>query len=203
MTGRVRICTQIERFTPNGVIFAGTGEHEQVDAVVFATGYQFKFPFLPESVVKVEEGNRINLFKYMFPPHLPHPHTLAFIGLVQPLGPIMPMAELQARWAVNLLNNAVAANAKSESESSSLGHVLALPDSTAMLTDIEHKRNSSRFYVSARHTVSMDWLPTMDEYATLIGCRPNLWHYLLTDIKLWAKLLFGPANSYQYRLTGK
>ena len=46
--------------------------------------------------------NAVNLYKYVFPSHLPHA-TLAIIGLVQPIGAFMPIAELQCRWFVNLL----------------------------------------------------------------------------------------------------
>ncbi|KAJ8388459.1 hypothetical protein AAFF_G00133350 [Aldrovandia affinis] len=42
--------------------------------------------------------NKTSLYKYMYPPGLERP-TLAIIGLVQPLGAIMPISEMQARWA--------------------------------------------------------------------------------------------------------
>ena len=46
-------------------------------------------------------GNKATLYKYMFPPGLERP-TLAVIGLVQPLGAIMPISEMQARWATRV-----------------------------------------------------------------------------------------------------
>ena len=46
-------------------------------------------------------GNKANLYKYMFPPGLERP-TLVVIGLVQPLGAIMPISEMQARWATRV-----------------------------------------------------------------------------------------------------
>jgi len=67
---------------------------------VFATGYSFSFPFLASHVVSVSE-NKASLYKYVFPPELDRP-TLAVIGLVQPLGAIMPIAEMQARWATRV-----------------------------------------------------------------------------------------------------
>ena len=45
--------------------------------------------------------NKASLYKYVFPPELDRP-TLAIIGLVQPLGSIMPVSELQARWATRV-----------------------------------------------------------------------------------------------------
>lgn len=51
-------------------------------------------------VVSVSE-NKTSLYKYIFPPELEQP-TLAIIGLVQPLGAIMPISEMQARWATRV-----------------------------------------------------------------------------------------------------
>lgn len=67
---------------------------------VFATGYQFSFPFLTSNVIPVSQ-NKTSLYKYVFPAGLDRP-TLAVIGLVQPLGAIMPIAEIQARWATRV-----------------------------------------------------------------------------------------------------
>ncbi|KAG0425663.1 hypothetical protein HPB47_027177 [Ixodes persulcatus] len=61
-----------------------------------------KFPFLSESLVRVED-NRLALFKYVFPVRLKRPETLSFLGYIQPLGAINPIAEVQARWVVQLL----------------------------------------------------------------------------------------------------
>jgi dimethylaniline monooxygenase (N-oxide forming) len=54
---------------------------------MFATGYVFGFPFLDESVLKVEQ-NRVDLYKYIFPPNLKK-QTLSIIGCVQPLGAVI------------------------------------------------------------------------------------------------------------------
>ena len=88
----------VQEFTETSAIFED-GTREDIDAVVFATGYSFSFPFLEGCVKAVE--NQIPLYKFMFPPDLEKP-TLAFIGLVQPLGAIMPISELQCRWATRV-----------------------------------------------------------------------------------------------------
>jgi len=77
-------------------------EYQRGPAVfqVFATGYSFSFPFLSSSVLPVS-GNKAALYKYVFPPALDR-STLAVIGLVQPLGAIMPISEMQARWATRV-----------------------------------------------------------------------------------------------------
>ena len=43
----------VKEFTENGVIF-DDGTSEEVDAVIFATGYRLHFPFLDDSVIKVK-----------------------------------------------------------------------------------------------------------------------------------------------------
>ncbi|MGO8950322.1 MAG: hypothetical protein ACLQUY_22215 [Ktedonobacterales bacterium] len=41
------------------------------DAIVCCTGYTFRFPFLPTTLVKIR-NNRMNLYKHVFPPALPN-----------------------------------------------------------------------------------------------------------------------------------
>lgn len=72
----------------------------QVDVIVFATGYSYDFPFLPASIKKTS-GHRIGLYKHVFPPTLEHP-TLAVVGFIHALGAIMPQAEMQSRWVTRV-----------------------------------------------------------------------------------------------------
>ena len=70
----------LERLDGDGVVFTD-GSREQVDAIVWATGYNVRFPFfdLPE-LAPVE--NKFSLFKRMVKPGF---ETLFFLGLAQPL----------------------------------------------------------------------------------------------------------------------
>ncbi|CAF90720.1 unnamed protein product, partial [Tetraodon nigroviridis] len=97
LSGTIQVKPNIRRFQGSSVEFDDGSVVEDVDLVVFATGYRFSFPFLPSNVTSVSE-NQTSLYKYVFPPELQRP-TLAIIGLVQPLGAIMPISEMQARWA--------------------------------------------------------------------------------------------------------
>uniref|UniRef100_UPI00398F4D23 flavin-containing monooxygenase 5-like isoform X2 n=1 Tax=Pristiophorus japonicus TaxID=55135 RepID=UPI00398F4D23 len=99
ISGAVLVKPNVKQFTETAAVFED-GTAEDIDVVVFATGYTFSFPFLEESVVKVDK-NHVSLHKYVFPPQLEQP-TLAIIGLVQPVGAIMPISELQARWATRV-----------------------------------------------------------------------------------------------------
>uniref|UniRef100_A0A8C0IVY8 Flavin-containing monooxygenase n=1 Tax=Chelonoidis abingdonii TaxID=106734 RepID=A0A8C0IVY8_CHEAB len=99
ISGKVLVKPNIREFTETGAIFEDGTREEDIDAVFFATGYSFSFPFLQDCVKVVE--NQVSLYKFIFPPHLEKP-TLAFIGLIQPLGAIMPIAELQSRLAIQV-----------------------------------------------------------------------------------------------------
>ncbi|XP_063323767.1 flavin-containing monooxygenase 5-like [Pelmatolapia mariae] len=100
LSGTVQVKPNIRRFQGSSVEFDDGSVVEDVDLVVGVTGYRFSFPFLASQVVSVS-NNKASLYKYVFPPELEHP-TLAIIGLVQPLGSIMPISELQARWATRV-----------------------------------------------------------------------------------------------------
>lgn len=77
----------------------------QVDVVVFATGYNYSFPFLP-SDLQAKCGYRLRLYKHVFPPAQARP-TLAVVGFIHALGSINSLAEMQARWATRVFKGKV------------------------------------------------------------------------------------------------
>lgn len=100
MTGKVQVRCHIQHFTADGVVLED-GSHIQVDHVVMATGYDYKFSFLDETILKLD-NNDTDLYKYVFPPE--RQPTLAVIGLIQAIGSVMPIAEIQARWAARIFS---------------------------------------------------------------------------------------------------
>ncbi|XP_038038882.2 flavin-containing monooxygenase 5-like [Anas platyrhynchos] len=183
ISGRVRVKPNVREFTETSAIFED-GTREDIDAVVFATGYSFSFPFLEECVKVVE--NQVSLYKYVFPVDLEKP-TLAFIGFIQPLGAIMPISELQCRWATRVFKG-----------------LSTLPPRHTMEADIKHKKEemAKRYVASRRHTIQVDYIPYMDELACQLGVKPNLPLLFLTDPPLALEVLLGPCTPYQYRLRG-
>ncbi|XP_053928866.1 flavin-containing monooxygenase 5 isoform X2 [Cuculus canorus] len=183
ISGRVLVKPNIQKFTETSVIF-DDGTREDIDVVVFATGYSFSFPFL-EGYVKVVE-NQIPLYKFVFPPDMEKP-TLAFIGLIQPMGPIMPISELQCRWATRVFKG-----------------LQKLPSIDRMLAEITQTKEkmAARYVKSQRHTIQVDFIPYMDELACQIGVKPNLLNLFLTDPRLALEVFFGACTPYQYRLQG-
>ncbi|GIY20290.1 flavin-containing monooxygenase 5 [Caerostris extrusa] len=185
ITGAVAMRKDVKYFTEKGVSFVNEDHVTEVDAVIMATGYGWQFPFLEEGTIKIEDG-RINLYKCVFPPHLKHP-TLAIIGFLLPMGPGFPLGEMQCRWAAQLISG----NCK-------------LPSEEVMMEDIQkrHDENAKRYCPSEKMTVRVDFIPYMDELATEIGAKPNLWKLFFTDFKLYYALVFGASLPYQYRLEG-
>jgi hypothetical protein len=90
--GQIEVRRAIERVDGPRVTFAG-GCEEEVDLIVFATGYEPSFPFLDRALVLDDHGAP-KLYLNAFHPHY---DTLLVAGLIQPNGAIWPLADLQAQ----------------------------------------------------------------------------------------------------------
>jgi len=139
--GRIAVRPNLERIDGPTVRFVD-GTSEEIDTIVWCTGYRITFPFLGAEVVETA-GNRVSLFQRVVHPDRP---GLYFIGLVQPLGAIMPIAELQSEWVADVIE----------------GHA-ALPAPTEMREAIreEEERMRRRYVASTRHTIQVDFYPYM------------------------------------------
>ncbi|MCS6794375.1 MAG: NAD(P)-binding domain-containing protein [Raineya sp.] len=138
--GKIHIKPNIQKLAEDTIMFED-GSQEKVDVLIYATGYKIAFPFFDKNFLNVEETNDISLYK-----HVIHPDhkNLFFIGLVQPLGAIMPLAEVQSEWVARIL--------KGKSK---------LPSKEAMLKDIERYKDKlrKRYKASPRHTIQVDFYP--------------------------------------------
>jgi cation diffusion facilitator CzcD-associated flavoprotein CzcO len=97
--GEVRPITGIERFEGERVVFTD-GRVEDVDVIVWATGYRVTIPFLDQSYLG-EDAEAMPLYKRVF--HLEDP-TLMFTGLMQSTGAALPVVEAQAKLAAAYLS---------------------------------------------------------------------------------------------------
>ncbi|CAL1544597.1 unnamed protein product [Lymnaea stagnalis] len=185
VSGRVLTRSKISRVEESGVWFHDDNVFCPCDAIILATGYDYRVDFVAPDAVQVV-NNRTRLYKYVFPPHLSHP-TLAMIGLIQAIGAVMPIAEMQCRWYTKLV--------KGERQ---------LPSRRMMEDDISKKEDSMKklYLGSRRHTLQTFWIAYMDEVASQIGARPNLWKIVCTDPELALKCYLGPCLPAQYRLVG-
>jgi hypothetical protein len=114
------------------------GTSVRADIVVYCTGYRVTFPFFDPGFIAAP-GNDLPLFRRVFHPEI---GGVYFIGLLQPLGAIMPIAETQSQWVCDHLSGRY-----------------ALPDAAAMRADIETERRRmfKRYVGSARHTMQVDF----------------------------------------------
>lgn len=143
--GWIRVKPNVKALQGDRVAFED-GTEAPVDAIIYATGYQTTFPFLDKSLFEVRDGD-VSLYRRMLAPTLP---GLYFVGLVQPIGPTIPLVEIQARWLASVLAGET-----------------ALPDQGTMQREIaQHKAALARRYVgSARYTLEVDF----KEYATQLN----------------------------------
>ncbi|XP_015779552.1 PREDICTED: dimethylaniline monooxygenase [N-oxide-forming] 5-like [Acropora digitifera] len=185
ITGTIIVKPNVSHFTKTGVVFDDGTQVNDLDVVIFCTGYKIGYKCVDQAVLPVSD-NKVELYKYVFPPNLSKP-TLAVLGCIQPFGAIFPLAELQARWATQVFRGKK-----------------FLPPKDVMMDSIQKKREemAQRFYASKRHTIQVDYVPYADELATEVGCKPDLWRLLLRDPALALKCFFGPCTPAQFRLMG-
>jgi dimethylaniline monooxygenase (N-oxide forming) len=114
------------------------GSEVHADVVVYCTGYKITFPFFDEDFLAAPD-NHIELFRRVFHPDIP---GLYFIGLLQPLGAIMPLAEAQSAWVGDHLRGEY-----------------ALPSPAELRRDIARDQAAmkKRYVASKRHTIQVDY----------------------------------------------
>ncbi len=122
------------------------GSIEEVDAIVYCTGYKVTFPFFDQTFVAAKD-NDLPLYLRAVKPDVP---GLYFAGLLQPLGAIMPLAEAQGRWFAELVTGAA-----------------KLPSRAEMEAAMRRERQTmfQRYVPSKRHTMQVDF----DAYLIELG----------------------------------
>jgi dimethylaniline monooxygenase (N-oxide forming) len=127
----------IDSFDGSRVRFTD-GSEVEADVVVYCTGYKITFPFFDEDFISAPE-NHIELFRRVFHAEIPN---VFFVGLLQPLGAIMPLAEAQGAWVGDYLAGDY-----------------ALPPTAEMRADIDADQAAmrERYVASKRHTIQVDY----------------------------------------------
>jgi cation diffusion facilitator CzcD-associated flavoprotein CzcO len=142
--GDIEVKPNLDRFTGGHTVRFVDGSEEEIDLVVYCTGYKISFPFFDEDLVSADE-NRLPLYRRVV--SVEHP-GLYFIGLIQPLGAIMPLAEAQAEWVADLLGGR--------------GTLPPPAEMRAEITASEGKMRK-RYVASKRHTIQVDFQPYLRE----------------------------------------
>jgi cation diffusion facilitator CzcD-associated flavoprotein CzcO len=142
--GDITAKPNIEAFTGGKTVRFVDGTEEEIDLVIYCTGYKISFPFFDPEVLSAPD-NRLPLYRRVVSVERP---GLYFIGFIQPLGPIMPIAEAQSEWVADLISGRA-----------------TLPPVTEMREQIseEEAKQARRFVASKRHTVEVDFHPYLRE----------------------------------------
>lgn len=150
------------------------GTREEVDALIFGTGFDLDLPFLPEAVQRQldVDAAHVDLYAHTLHPDLP---GLAFLGLYDIVGPAFPVLELQARWLTYLWAG-------------------LRPAPTA-----DDMRAGIAAYRGGRHLpAAMPMHALAIQFARLAGVEPRIEQFPA----LARALLFGPLSPQSFRLTG-
>ena len=135
--GSVEVKPNISELKGNTVLFED-GTEVEADVIVYCTGYKVSFPFFDEDFLSAPD-NDLPLFRRVFKEDVPN---VFFIGLLQPLGAVMPLSEAQGRWVASYLRGEY-----------------ALPTRSEMDADIAREREEmfKRYVKSKRHTMQVDF----------------------------------------------
>jgi hypothetical protein len=98
--GRIVPAPGLRRFDGRFVEFVD-GSRQEVDTIVWATGFQAALPFLPEELIRREQGIPLRVAGCMLPAH--GPAGLYFVGLCAPRGPQLPVYSDQAEVIADML----------------------------------------------------------------------------------------------------
>lgn len=146
-SGDIAMKGGIERLDGDGVVFTD-GTREQLDVIVWATGYDIKFPFFSDPSFQADADNRPPpLYKRIMKPGVPN---LFYMGLAQPLPTLVNFAEQQSKLVGAYL----------------AGQYLP-PNSAEMARVIKADEDyyTGQYYAARRHTIQLDF----DHYVRALG----------------------------------
>jgi thioredoxin reductase len=143
--GDITVKPNIDRYGDGRTVRFADGSEEEIDLVIYCTGYKITFPFFDPQLLAAPENRMPPLYRRVA--SVDHP-GLYFIGLIQPLGSIMPIAEAQSEWVADLLGGRGALPSKAEM-------LKAVGESEAQMR--------KRYVASKRHTIQVDFHPYLRE----------------------------------------
>lgn len=157
--GTIALRPAPEWFEADGVFFKD-GSYRRADLVIFATGYELAFPYLPPGLVPIRGLAEIDLYRQVWHPTVP---GLAFIGICRVSGAVPPIAEMQARWVAQVLAGR---------------QVLPGPDE--MRREIGDRR--AHHAAAGTEYMRVPFLGYLDEIGELLGVRPRDERKLLDEV---------------------
>ncbi|KAI8521748.1 hypothetical protein Bbelb_015020 [Branchiostoma belcheri] len=178
---KVAIKPQLVELSASSARFADGTTVDDVDAVIFATGYALRCSFLDHELEA--DIRKLDLYKLVFPTRLKH-NTLALVGAGQSNGPLFPLMELQSRWAAAVFKG-----------------VHKLPDGNKMQEHTDAYKDMM-LAIFGRLKPSTNNVVYRDDLAAEIGVKPNILRLFLKDPALAYMYYFGPAYPFHHRLVG-
>jgi dimethylaniline monooxygenase (N-oxide forming) len=172
--GRIVVKPWIESVDGQTVHFSD-GSSEVFDAILFGTGYALNLPFLSPEIRSTLnlDAQHLDLYNYTFHPELP---GLAFLGLLEVVGPYYPVLELQARWIAYTLSGS-----------------LPQPSVAGMEAGIAaYRARRSGPQSLPLHVAAM-------LFSRAAGVEPELERWP----ELTRAFLFGPLSAVSFRMTGR
>ena len=138
-SGDVVMKGAIERLDADGVVFKD-GSREPLDVIVWATGYDIRFPFFDDPAFCADADNKPPpLFKRIMKPEIP---DLFYAGLGQPLPTLVNFAEQQSKLIAAYL----------------AGTYTPPPaDEMKQIIAADEAYHTGHYYAARRHTIQLDF----------------------------------------------
>lgn len=155
--GDIVMKPNIARLDGSAVEFTD-GSREEIDVLVYATGYEIRLPFLDPAVFDPADNN-LPLYQRVVPLDLP---GLWFIGFIQTVGSNIPLMEYQAQWVAALIAGQCVLPPRADMERWIAADRAAL---------------AKRYVRSTRHTIQVDYwryIRAMKEERKRTGDTPSL-----------------------------
>uniref|UniRef100_G3RA17 Flavin-containing monooxygenase n=1 Tax=Gorilla gorilla gorilla TaxID=9595 RepID=G3RA17_GORGO len=183
LCGAITMKTSVIEFTETSAVFEDGTVEENIDVVIFTTGYTFSFPFFEEPL-KSLCTKKIFLYKQVFPLNLERA-TLAIIGLIGLKGSILSATLTLVLFVIF-----------------PTGLCKIPPSQKLMMEATEKEQLIKRGVFKDTSKDKFDYIAYMDDIAACIGTKPSIPLLFLKDPRLAWEVFFGPCTPYQYRLVG-
>jgi dimethylaniline monooxygenase (N-oxide forming) len=183
--GKIIVKRGIDSMTEKRVKFID-GSESDIDCIVYCTGYKINYPFLDKGVWNTDAGdNKVPLYKFMFPTN--RYKNIVWIGLVQPLGSMFMIVDLQSRVAASVLSGKT-----------------KLPTSEKMKESVEEYTRllKQQYLDSPRHTIQVHVRKYLDDLGEMVGATPTIWRLLTQNPSALWPVLRTPSMSASYRVIG-
>eukprot|EP01006_Ploeotia_vitrea_P003655 TRINITY_DN113002_c0_g1_i1.p1 TRINITY_DN113002_c0_g1~~TRINITY_DN113002_c0_g1_i1.p1 ORF type:complete len:548 (+),score=64.51 TRINITY_DN113002_c0_g1_i1:35-1678(+) len=183
--GRILVKKNIKEMKGNSVSFTDGSTIPDVEHIIYCTGYHIKYPFLDKKVLEVDDDNNAPLYKNMW--LTSEYQNIVFIGLVQPVGSMFMISDIQSLVATDWL----------------LGK-WNLPTRQAMKESVAARQQwlKKQYKASPRHTIQVHVREYLDELGNMNGITPTFWRLLTQRPGALITAYKCPTYANSYRLVG-